>query len=179
MRPEQIVLQPTIETERFLLRALRRDDADLIARHTSDRRIAQGTRAIPHPLPPGTAEAFIARAQSETRVEDVWAIDGSPSRLDRLVGLISLTRIEREQSEVGFWVAPELWNSGIASQAVEAMVCANPHGSRTLFAEVFQDAPGSARVLSHNGFEFLGDAEAWSLARNAKVPTWTYVHRMR
>jgi RimJ/RimL family protein N-acetyltransferase len=75
-------------------------------------------------------------------------------------------------------VAPGLWNTGFASEAVSAMVAANPLMARTLFAEVFQDNTGSARVLTNCGFEYLGDAEAFSLARNAKVPTWTYVRKM-
>jgi RimJ/RimL family protein N-acetyltransferase len=61
---------------------------------------------------------------------------------------------------------------------VQAMVAANPHNSQILFAEVFQDNPASARVLTNAGFEYIGDAEAFSVARNAKVPTWTYIRKM-
>lgn len=66
--------QPVIEAERFILRPLRRSDAGLISMYTADKRLAEGTRAIPHPLPPGTTENFIARAMAETRSEDVWAM---------------------------------------------------------------------------------------------------------
>jgi RimJ/RimL family protein N-acetyltransferase len=61
---------------------------------------------------------------------------------------------------------------------VAAVVAANPHKARTLFAEVFQDNPGSARVLTNCGFDYLGDAEAFSVARNTMVPTWTYVKKI-
>jgi RimJ/RimL family protein N-acetyltransferase len=86
--------------------------------------------------------------------------------------------MDRGQSEIGYWVAPALWNTGLASEAVQAMVTANPHGRTTLFAEVFQDNPASARVLTNAGFDYIGDAEAFSVARNAKVPTWTYIRKM-
>lgn len=178
MFQDQIVAQPVIEAERFILRPLRRSDAGLIAMYTADRRLAEGTRAIPHPLPPGATEAYIARAQSETRSEDVWALDGSAHGLAEVLGVVSLTRIEADQSEVGFWVGAGFWNTGFASEAVAALVAANPHRSRTLFAEVFQDNPGSARVLTNCGFEYLGDAECWSVARGARVPTWTYLRKM-
>ena len=75
-------------------------------------------------------------------------------------------------------MAPAFWNTGFASEAVNAVVATNPHGSRTLFAEVFQDNPASARVLTNAGFEYLGDAESFSVARDAKVPTWTYLRKM-
>ena len=178
VRLEQIIVQPVIEAGRFVLRPLRRSDAGLIGLYTSDKRLAEGTRAIPHPLPPGAAEAFVARALSEKRDEDVWVMDASALSQAEVLGLVSLARMDRGQSEIGFWVAPGLWNTGIASEAVNAVVAANPHGAQILYAEVFQDNPGSARVLVNAGFDYLGDAEAWSIARNAKVPTWTYIRKM-
>lgn len=169
---------PVIETDRFVLRPLRPSDAGMINHYTSDRRVAEGTRAIPHPLPPGASESFVARSLSPDRTEDVWVIDGSANRLDELLGVVSLTRMEGNQSELGFWIGAGFWNTGFATEAVEALVAANPHGSRTLFAEAFQDNPGSARVLTNSGFVYLGDAESWSVARNARVPTWTYLRKM-
>ncbi|MPQ95411.1 GNAT family N-acetyltransferase [Thioclava sp. JE_KL1] len=178
MYQETISTQPVIETERFVLRPLRRSDAGLIEMYSGDKRVAKGTRAIPHPLPPGTAENFITRAQAEDRVEDVWAIDGSRHGMGELLGVVSLTRLDDDQSEIGYWVGPGFWNTGLASEAVAAIIEANPQDARTLFAEVFQDNPGSARVLTNCGFEYLGDAESWSLARGRHVPTWTYLRKM-
>ncbi len=178
VRPELIALQPIIEAGRFNLRPIRASDAGLIALYTSDKRLAEGTRAIPHPLPPGAAEAYVKRSTQDKRDEDVWVLDGSAHGQAEVLGIVGLQRMDRDQSEITFWVAPGLWNTGFASEAVNAIVAANPHASRTLFAEVFQDNPGSARVLVNAGFDYLGDAEAWSVARNAKVPTWTYVRRM-
>ena len=179
LKPDVITLnEPVIETERFVLRPLRPSDAGMIAHYPSDRRVAEGTRSIPHPLPPGAAEGFVARALAADRSEDVWAIDGSAHRLAELLGVVSLTRMEGDQSELGFWIGAGFWNTGFATEAVEALVAANPHGSRTLFAEAFQDNPGSARVLTNCGFVYLGDAESWSVARGARVATWTYLRKM-
>ena len=75
---------------------------------------------------------------------------------------------------MGYWVAPAYWNTGLASDAVQALVTANPFQDKTMFASVFQDNPASARVLMHCGFEYLGDAESYCVARTAVVPTWTY-----
>lgn len=166
--------QPLIAAERFVLRPLRRSDSGPISQWAGDARVARGTRSIPHPFPPGAAEALVARAQKPDRVEDVWALDGTVSGLGELLGLLHLARMDRRQGEVSFWIAPAFWNTGLASEAVGALVAANPHGDETMFAEVFQDNPGSARVLTNNGFEYLGDAESFSVARGANVPTWTY-----
>lgn len=178
MRIEKIINQPVIEAERFTLRPLRRSDAGLITMYAGDKRIAKGTRSIPHPLPPGAVESFIARATAEERVEDIWALDGTKQGEGELLGIISLQKLDRSQSQIGYWIAPVYWNAGLASAAVDALLHANPQDNKTIFAEVFQDNPASARVLTNAGFEYLGDAETHSVARDANVATWTYLKKI-
>lgn len=178
MKLDTIVNQPVIEAGRFCLRPLRKSDAGLLHMYAGDERVARFTRSVPHPMPPGAAETFVSRALAEDRAEDVWAMDGAAQGLGELVGVITLQRMDREQSQIGYWVAPALWNSGIASEAVQALLSANPQGCKTVFAEVFQDNPGSARVLTNAGFEYIGDAEAFSVSRGAKVATWTYLKKL-
>lgn len=178
MEMKKIIAQPTVETDRFVLRPLRKSDMGLIELYGGDKRVARMTTSIPHPLPPGRTEAFVTRAMSDDRDEDVWAMDGTIADGSELMGLISLERMDREQSEVSYWVAPPYWNTGLASDAVQALVEANPLGNHTMFASVFQDNPASARVLTHCGFEYLGDAESFSVARDTTVPTWTYLRKL-
>lgn len=178
MKMDQIINQPVMECDRFDLRPLRRSDKGLIELYGGDARVARMTTSIPHPLPPGATDAFIARVTAEDREEDVWAIDGGKSGGDELKGLISLKKMDRNQSEVGYWIAPAYWNTGLASDALRALVEANPLGDTTMFASVFQDNPASARVLTHCGFDYLGDAESFSVARDAAVPTWTYSRKL-
>ena len=171
--------QPVVETERLVLRPLRRSDKGLLEHYAGDARVANMTKSIPHPLPPGAAEAFIERAHVPTRREDVWALDGTRAGLGELVGVMGLVRMEGTpgQSEIGYWIAPAFWNTGLASEALAALLAANPHDAGTIFASVFQDNPISARVLTNAGFEYLGDAEAFSVSRGATVQTWTYLRR--
>lgn len=105
-------------------------------------------------------------------------MDGSEAWLGEVLGVVSLVRMDRGQSEISYWVAPAFWNTGLASEAVNALIAANPHNSRTLFASVFQDDPVPARVLTNAGFQYIGDAEAFSVARGAKAPTWTYLKKL-
>jgi RimJ/RimL family protein N-acetyltransferase len=178
MKMDVIDTLPQIAAGRFVLRGLRRSDSGLLAMHAGDRRVAAMTSSIPHPLPPGATEAYVARSLAVDRAEDVWVMDGTGHGLPEVLGVISLKRMDRGQSEIGYWVAPAFWNTGIASEAVRAILAANPHKDRTIFAAVFQDNPGSARVLTNAGFEYLGDAETFSVARNARVATWTYLRKL-
>jgi RimJ/RimL family protein N-acetyltransferase len=175
---EAIVNQPVVETERMILRAIRRSDAGNLELFGSDERVARMTRTIPHPLPPGAVETLIARSLDESRGEDIWVMDGSASGLGEFLGLVALERMDRNQSELGYWVVPAFWNSGLASEAVRGVIDTNPHNDKTMFASVFQDNPASARVLTNAGFQYLGDAETFSVARGSTVPTWTYLKRL-
>ena len=178
MKLDQIVNQPVVEAERFALRPVRRSDSGLLSMYAADKRVAWMTPTVPHPLPPGAIDAFVDRAMSEDRSEDVWIVDGTQAGHGEVLGTVSLKRMDRGQSEIGYWIAPAFWNTGLASEAVAAMIGANPHEARTLFASVFQDNPASARVLTNNGFEYIGDAETFAVARSATVPTWTYILRL-
>ncbi|MEM9709673.1 MAG: GNAT family N-acetyltransferase [Pseudomonadota bacterium] len=178
MKLDALVDQASIETDRMILRPLRKSDAGLLGLYSADVRVAEATQSIPHPYPPGAAEAYVARAMAADRTEDVWALDGSRHGLSELLGLIVLQRMDRGQSEISFWVAPAFWKIGIASEAIRALIAANPQEARTYFASVFQDNPGSARVLTNAGFEYIGDAEAYAVARGKTAPTWTYILRL-
>lgn len=174
MKHDMIVNQTVIETDRFVMRPLRRSDQGLIEMYAGDEALARMTSSIPHPLPPGSVDAYIARSQSEERIEDVWALDGTPLDGPEIMGVIGLKRVDLGKAEIGYWVAPAFWNTGLASVAVRTLIAANPLASDTIYAAVFQDNPASARVLTNCGFQYLGDAESFSVARNAAVPTWTY-----
>ncbi|MBY6200283.1 GNAT family N-acetyltransferase [Maritalea mobilis] len=178
MKQDTIVVQAVIEAPRMTLRPLRSSDAGLLSMYTADKRVAEMTTSIPHPLPPGSTEAFIQRALDAERTEFVWAMDATEYGGSEVLGVISLKQMDRGQSEISYWVAPAMWNTGFASEAVNALVSANPLENKTIFGSVFQDNPGSARVLTNAGFDYLGDAEAYSVARQAKVPTWTYLKRL-
>jgi len=172
---EETLTQPEIVTERLRLRRLRRRDAAVIALYASDKRVAWTTAMIPHPYPPGAAEAFIERILSPGATELTWAIDTGADDENGLVGMIGLKPREPGVAEIGYWVAPAFWNAGYASEAVAGLVGHAARGGwRELVADVFQDNPASARVLRHAGFEYLGMGETYSLARAAMVPTFCY-----
>ena len=180
IHPQDLTLsgsQPVINAPRMQLRPMRGSDAGLMAMYGADKRVADMTTSIPHPLPPGAVEAYITSVTKAERTEYAWAMDSTSLGGSELLGVISLEQMDRGQSEIGYWVAPAFWKKGLASEAVQAIVAANPLENTTMFASVFQDNPVSARILTNSGFQYLGDAEAFSVARAAPVPTWTYLKR--
>jgi len=170
--------QPVVTAQRVTLRPLTTGDTGLLHLYCSDKRVARMTRTIPHPYPPGAAEAFIKAALAPERKGLVWAIEARRDGRSELMGVIGLEPMDRGQCEIGYWVAPAFWNSGLATEAVGALLSANPMGCACAFGSVFQDNPTSARVLMKNGFDYIGDAEAFSVARGGIAPTWTYSKKL-
>jgi RimJ/RimL family protein N-acetyltransferase len=106
MKQETIVQQAVIETPRFVLRPLRMSDTGLLDMYASDRRVAEQTTSIPHPLPPGAAEAFVAKAQRAERNEHVWAMDASDQGGAELMGVISLKQMEMiKLKKIGIYIS--------------------------------------------------------------------------
>lgn len=167
--------QPVIETERLVLRPARPSDAGLLRVHAGDARVARMTRSIPHPLPPGATEAFLDRAGRPGRSEDIWIVDGLARGRPEVIGVLGLERQGDGRSEIGYWIAPAFWGAHIATEAVGGLVAANPQDAREITASVFQDNPASAKVLTHSGFAYVGEGRAFSVARDANVPAWSYV----
>jgi RimJ/RimL family protein N-acetyltransferase len=179
LRPERAAAarprpQRTLVTPRLRLRPLRPADAAEIALHCSDARVARMTTRIPHPYPPGTAEAMIERVLAAPPDEPVWALDSGGDGENGLIGMIGFTRREAG-TEIGYWVAPAVWGAGYATEAVEAVRDhAAACGVGALVAQVFQDNLASATVLTRAGFAYLGEGETYGLARGGMVPTFRY-----
>lgn len=103
------------------------------------------------------------RVLSDKRSEDVWILDGSDQGHAEVIGLVSLTRMDRKQSEINL-IAPAFWHTGFASEAVAAMVAANPHWARMLFRRGVPGQSAFGPGATNNGFDYLGDAETHLIA---------------
>ncbi|MEL6337774.1 MAG: GNAT family N-acetyltransferase [Pseudomonadota bacterium] len=153
----------TLTTPRLILRPLRPSDAGPMSLYASDPRVARMTTSIPHPYPPGAAEAYIERQATNPR-DEAWAIDATPSGGSELVGVIAF---KTEAVEMGYWVGPPFWNSGYVSEALGAVLSHlfEARGLNAIGASVFADNPASARVLEKAGFVETGTTMQYSVAR--------------
>jgi RimJ/RimL family protein N-acetyltransferase len=154
----------TIRTERLVLRPLRPSDAGPITLHASDQRVARMTTSIPHPYPPGAADAYIEGTLTGRRAEDAWAIDATPLGGEELIGVIGY---KPGPGELGYWVGPPYWNAGYATEALVALVAHLFRARRLerLDATVFADNAASAAVLLKAGLHEIGQSSNFSVAR--------------
>lgn len=145
--------QPTLTTERLVLRPLGASDAPTVQRLAGEKDVASTTRLIPHPYPPGMAEHWIGTLpELYQRAEMInWgiAIDGG-----LLLGTIRLTLNPVDNhAEMGYWVGKPYWNNGYCTEAARAVVA---YGFEKLdleriYANYMARNPASGRVLAKLG----------------------------
>jgi RimJ/RimL family protein N-acetyltransferase len=133
-------------------------DRERLAEVADDQRIWRNlTDRFPHPYNLQHADEWIELCAQEGEPTRNFAID-----LDGvLVGAISLDLFEGEKEHVGnvgYWIAADFWNRGIATHALRVLTryAFDAFPLRRLQATVFGWNPASGRVLEKCGYRLEG-----------------------
>jgi ribosomal-protein-alanine N-acetyltransferase len=146
--------QPTLHTDRLVLRPFRLTDAAAVQELAGAREIADTTVSIPHPYPDGAAEAWIGTHADawEVGTHASFAITGKDG--DSLMGAIGLV-VSRANAcaELGYWIAKPHWQHGYCTEAAQAMVAFGFEalGLHRVEARHFVRNPASGRVMQKLG----------------------------
>lgn len=151
-----------IQGERIALHPIERDDLDFEIEHKNNPRIRR----------PLTLSTPLNREQAECRFEQHATSDEGVGLLicdeerEELVGKIVLFDIDETHgtSEIAYWLVPNAWGNGYASEAVDLIVryAFDERRLRRVTAHALIDNEGSQAVLERVGFQQEG------LLRDAK-----------
>ena len=94
-----------------------------------------------------------------------------------LVGGIGVGAFEDEPHELGYWITPDGWGRGIATEAARGAIdAAHALGVRRISARHFVDNPQSAHVLRKLGFRPTGRlSPVYSRGRGCEVQSMRHV----
>ena len=152
--------QPTLQTERLVLRPLTLQDAPTLSSLAGRREIADTTITIPHPYSEKQAQQWIAGFANLFAQGKVVVFGMTLRGAGNLVGTIGLRDIDSEhsQAELGFWVALEYWGQGYATEAARAVVGFGfgQLGLNRIYAHHMVRNPASGRVLTKVGMKQEG-----------------------
>lgn len=150
--------QPTLHTERLVLRPYAPDDAKELQRLIGDRAIADTTTNIPHPYEDGMAEEWISSKQESFEKGDIH-LAITHRQLVNLIGGISL-KLDKpnENAELGYWIGKSYWKQGFCTEAAHAVL---KYGFETLelnriHASHMTRNPASGRVMQKIGMKHEG-----------------------
>ena len=152
--------QPTLETERLVIRPFCDTDANAVQSLLQSREIAANTASIEHPYPEGAAALWIAtHAGCWARGESAVFAMVEKHQLGQVRGAIGLEIHARdENAELGYWVGEPWWGRGYATEAAEAVLQFGFSilGLRKIYAHHHAKNPASGRVMQKVGMEQEG-----------------------
>jgi len=161
--------QPTLTTERLILRPFIDDDAFDVERLAGMREIADTTLNIPHPYPHGGAAEWI-RIQAPAWSDGTCATFAVVGRkTGALVGAMSLMiKREHRRAELGYWIALDCWNLGYATEASQRVIDFGFEllGLHRIEARHFMRNPASGRVMKKLGMQQEGVERDWAIKWN-------------
>lgn len=150
--------QPTLTTERLVLRPFQQADAADVQRLAGDRDVASTTRLIPHPYPDGLAEQWIASLDGlyTSGRSASFAITQKDGTLMGAIGL-SIEPADRH-AELGYWVGRPFWNQGFCTEAGRAMLsfAFDVLALERVYAHYMARNPASGRVMEKLGMQREG-----------------------
>ena len=156
-------------TPRLTLRPWWPEDTDALTTAIAHRDVAMRLARLPWPYARDDAEAFLAVPR--TPHEPNTAILSRDGREPRLLGGIGLHRGAHGVHELGYWLTPDAWGKGYATEAARAMLHAARHalGIRRVEASYHVANPASGRVLAKLGFREVRREPHFSLANGGMV----------
>lgn len=154
--------QPTLHTDRLVLRPFRLSDAPRVRELAGAREVAESTLTIPHPYPEGEAEAWIASHEPAFRRGEMAAFAITTDD-ENLVGAVGVN-LEGDTgiAELGYWVGVPYWGMGYATEAARSVMDYGFESLalRRLWARAFVRNPASSRVLEKVGMRHEGTLRA-------------------
>jgi RimJ/RimL family protein N-acetyltransferase len=145
--------QPTLKTERLVLRPFAPGDAPLVHILAGDKDVASTTRLIPHPYPDGLAESWIDSLPGKYERGDgvSFAITLKEGALIGSIGLI--LSLADHHGEMGYWIGKPYWNSGYCTEAAAAVLqfAFDTLDLERVYAKYMGKNPASGRVMAKLG----------------------------
>ena len=157
-------------TERLTLRPGWPEDAPALAQAIGHESVVTRIARAPWPYTEADARAFLALPWTTHDVAMlITTVDHDGARI---IGCIGIHPVG-DSHELGYWLTPEMWGRGYATEAGRQAVQIARHalGLKRLSAGHFVDNPASGRVLAKLGFRPTGrTVPLFSRARGHDVP---------
>lgn len=156
--------QPTLETERLILRPFLLSDAPIVQKLAGDYDIALNTLAIPHPYEDGMAEEWIRTHRPEFEKGKLVNFAVVDKKSNMLIGAISLNiKPEHERAELGYWVGKPYWNNGYCTEAARAVLGYgfDAMNLNIIYAYHLTRNPSSGKVMQKNCMKYIATFPQW------------------
>lgn len=161
-------------TPRLTLRPGWPEDAVELAMAIGHPSVCRNLARVPWPYALGDAQRHLAEPRGATVPR--FVVLAHDHARPRLIGGIGLDIADGHGAELGYWISPDAWNRGYATEAARAVLDMAPAlRIRRITARPMVDNPASGRVLQKLGFRSTGRvAPLFSQGRGGAVACAEY-----
>jgi RimJ/RimL family protein N-acetyltransferase len=165
-------------TPRLTLRPGWIEDAPELARAIGHHEVVRNLSRAPWPYTLGDAQAFLSSPSGATDIR--FLICTVEDGVSRIIGSVGIGPLGDEAHELGYWIAPDAWGRGYATEAGKAAIgIARTLRLPRVTARHAIDNPASGRVLRKLGFRPTGRVgSAYSLGRGCDVQSVEFEQRL-
>lgn len=159
MQISSVQTQPSIQTQRLLLRPFQGSDAPDVRQLAGDRAIAATTLSIPYPYEAGIAEAWIQTHAEQFAQRQAVHFAVTLIQQAQLIGAIGLgVDQDNHWAELGYWIGKPYWGKGYCTEAALAVVQFGfeQWGLHRIQSTHFTKNPASGRVMQKIGMSYEG-----------------------
>ncbi|KHD44021.1 acetyltransferase [Streptococcus uberis] len=115
--------EDTIETDRLVLRKFTLDDSQTVTRICSTDAIQKNTLNLPNPYTEESAIEWIMSQGENSKQNKSYDYAITDKLTGNLYGCVSLAVFKNGYiAELGYWISPDTWNKGIATEAATALI---------------------------------------------------------
>lgn len=148
-----------IETDRLILRSFTEMDLNQHVAILSNWEVTKWLSSnIPFPYSLEEGKKFIAEAKANYNESDNISLSVIHKETSNHIGGVRVFSYLKEECEVGYWIDPEHWGKGYATEFLKA-VCEwifSVGVTKKIIAQTAKDNIGSRRILEKQGFLHKG-----------------------
>lgn len=148
-----------IETERLLLRCYEKQDLDDHVAILSNWDVTRWlSNNIPYPYSQADGKSFIENATKGFLNGGEMYFSINEKRSNKHLGGIKLFNVNGPICEIGYWLGPDYWHKGYASEILTALVnwIKTLNNVKLLVAQTAEKNEGSRKLLEKVGFVHKG-----------------------
>lgn len=149
----------TIEGKRIYLRPYSQQDLEDHMAILNDWNVTKWlSNTVPYPYSKADGMEFLSQDEIDFAEGNLVRFAIMEKETDRHMGGIKIFSLQREESEIGYWLAQDFWGKGYGTELLGVIIewIKLAGNVKTLFALTANDNKGSRRVLEKVGFVHKG-----------------------
>ncbi len=174
-KPTVISREIKLNSDRLVLRPLEERDSSTLYDNVKEYELARWLVNLPHPYPEDGAIEFIKTTRELMKKGEAYELAIESKETSEVIGVMSFCRVDQKHrnAELGYWVAKDHRDKGIATEAASAILAFGFEelNLERIYTKCFVDNKPSQRVIEKIGMLYEGTFRHEVLKKDGFIDT--------